>query len=147
MSSELHNKLYFLLISILISGFSFSQETTTIIKSLQSNWDLCKYRTDKHFCESNPSILDCDYKIEIAENQFTLFKGSKKIDGGDFEIEHHYDDTFFINFNSSLNDKILELLGANTIKLFNKKEEGFALFIESTTTLFVLKKTQQYLEN
>lgn len=147
MSFKLNNKLHFLLITVFISSFSFSQDTTTITELLQNNWDLCKYRTDRHFCESNSTRLDCDYQLEITQNQFTLFKDSKKIDSGVFEIEHHSGDTFFINFNSLSNDKILELFGANTIKLFNKKEEGIALFTELTKTLFVLKNTQQYLEN
>ncbi|WP_405204996.1 hypothetical protein [Aquimarina sp. LLG6339-5] len=147
MSFKLNSKLHFLLIAVFVSSFSFSQDITAITELLQNNWDLCKYRTDSHFCESNSTRLDCDYQLEITQNQFTLFKDSKKVDRGNFEIEHHSGDTFFINFNSLSNNKILELFGANTIKLFNKKEEGFALFTELTKTLFVLKNTKQYLEN
>ncbi|MFD2563092.1 hypothetical protein [Aquimarina rubra] len=139
--------MFSLLIIIFISNFSFSQSVEAVQDSLQGNWDLCKYMTSKHYCESNSSRLSCDYQLTFLENQFTLFIDSQKIDTGDFEIEHHQDDVFLITFDSSLNDEILKLLDNNTIKLFNKKEEGFALFIESTASLFVLKKTQQYLEN
>lgn len=130
-----------------ISNFSFSQDTNMTIKSLQSDWDLCTSRTNKHFCESNSNRLDCNYQIRFIENQFILFKESRKIDVGDFKIEHHYDDIFFISFYSSVNDEISKLLGTDTIKLFNKKEEGFMLLIELTGKLFNLKKQQRNLEN
>jgi len=130
----------------LISGFSFSQNTNMIIQSLQSDWDLCNYRTNKRYCETNSNRLDCNYQIKFTENQFILFQESREIDTGNFEIEYHYDDVFFINFYSSSNDKVLGLLGTDTIKLLNK-EEGFILLLELTGKLFILKKTQHHLEN
>ncbi|WP_299434851.1 hypothetical protein [uncultured Aquimarina sp.] len=147
MSFKLHSKISLVLITSLICGFSFSQDINMITKSLQSDWDLCNYRTNKHFCESNVRRPDCNYHIRFIKNQFILFKESREIDAGNFEIEHHYDDVFFINFYSSSNDEILKLLSTDTIKLFNKKEEGFMLLIELTGKLFILKKQQHNLDN
>ena len=125
-----------------ISGFLFSQDTSSVaIESLQNDWDLCKYMTTKHYCESNSNRLYCNYQIKFIKNQFILLEDSEKIDSGDFEIQHHYDNVFSINFNSTFNNEILKLLGSENIKLFNDKEKGFILYLESSANLFVLKKT------
>ncbi|AXT52445.1 hypothetical protein D1818_16955 [Aquimarina sp. BL5] len=96
--------------------------------------------TNKHYCESNSSSLYCSYQIKFIKNQFILLEDLEKIDEGDFEIQHEYDNTFLISFYSTFNDEILKLLGSETIKLFNEKEKGFILYAESPANLFVLKK-------
>lgn len=141
MRFTLHSKICYLLIISLISGFSFSQDiSSNIIVSLQNDWNLCKDMTNKHYCESNSSSLYCNYQIKFIKNQFILLEDSEKIDEGDFEIQHEYDNTFLISFYSTFNDKILKLLGSETIKLFNEKEKGFILYAESPANLFILKK-------
>jgi len=147
LSFRLNSNISLLLIISLISGFAFSQNNVSVINSLQGDWNLCKYRTDTHYCESNSSRLDCNHQIRFVENQFILFKDSKKTDIGTFETEHHYDKVFFINFYSSSQDEILKLLGADAIKLINEKEKGFILLTKPTVNLYVLQKTQHNLEN
>ncbi|WP_299260492.1 hypothetical protein [uncultured Aquimarina sp.] len=142
MRFTLHSTIYYLFIVPFISGFLFSQDTSSVaIESLQNDWDLCKYMTTKHYCESNSNRLYCNYQIKFIKNQFILLEDSEKIDSGDFEIQHHYDNVFSINFNSTFNNEILKLLGSENIKLFNEKEKGFILYLESSANLFVLKKT------
>ncbi|WP_299243280.1 hypothetical protein [uncultured Aquimarina sp.] len=141
MRFTLHSKICYLLITLFISSFSFSQDTSVaIIASLENDWDLCEYMTNKHYCESNSSRLYCNYKIKFIKNQFILLEDSEKIDEGDFEIQHEYDNTFLISFRSTFTNKILKLLGSKTIKLFDEKEKGFILHTESPANLFVLKK-------
>ncbi|WP_378178950.1 hypothetical protein [Aquimarina sp. SS2-1] len=98
--------------------------------------------TNTHYCESNDSRLSCTYHINFEENKFILVKDLEKIDTGDFEIERHNDNTFLINFYSEFNNEILKLLGSNTVKLFDEKENGFILLTESPTNLFILRKIQ-----
>ncbi|WP_299218058.1 hypothetical protein [uncultured Aquimarina sp.] len=141
MRFTLHSKICYLLITSFISSFSFSQDTSSaVIDSLQNDWSLCKYMTNKHYCESNSNRLYCNYQIKFIKNQFILLEDSEKIDEGDFEIQHEYDNAFLMSFYSTFNNEILKLLGSETIKLFNEKEKGFILYAESPANLFVLKK-------
>ncbi|MBW1297503.1 hypothetical protein [Aquimarina litoralis] len=96
--------------------------------------------TTKHYCENNESRLNCKYQITFSKNQYIIYENSKKIDAGNFEIEHQYDQVYFINFDSSLQDEISGILGTSTIRLHDQKEEGFVLFAEQTSDLYVLKK-------
>jgi len=117
----------------------FSQDNEAIGASLEGNWNFCKYVTSKHYCENNESRLNCEFQITFSENKYTLLRDSIKIDTGTFEINHQYDEVYFINFDSVQQGEILNILGISGVQLRNQ-EDGFTLFVEQTSDLYVLKK-------
>jgi len=134
-----------ILIILLVSSFSFSQDTLDIMNALQSNWDLCKPIKNIHHCETSTHRVDCSFQINFKENQFILYKEATKIDIGTYEVEHHYDEVFFMKFYSSLKNEISKLLGTDTVRLLDKEDGDFALFVELTSNIFLLK--QQHIED
>ncbi|WP_299605594.1 hypothetical protein [uncultured Aquimarina sp.] len=123
----------------MFTSFLFSQNTEVIGASLADNWNFCKYVTSKHYCENNESRLNCEFQIIFSENKYTLLRDSIKIDTGTFEINHQYDEVYFINFDSVQQGEILNILGISGVQLRNQ-EDGFTLFVEQTSDLYVLKK-------
>lgn len=123
----------------MLTSFLFSQDTEAIRASLEGNWNFCKYVTNKHYCENNESRLNCEFQITFSQNKYTLLRDSIEIDTGTFEINHQYDEVYFINFDSVRQGEILNILGISGVQLRNQ-ENSFLLFVEQTSDLYVLKK-------
>lgn len=124
---------------MLLTSFLFAQDNEAIRASLEGNWNFCKYVTSKHYCENNESRLNCEFKITFSENRYTLLRDSIEIDTGPFEINHQYNEVYFINFDSLLQGEIVNVLGMSGVQL-RSQENGFTLFVEKTSDLYVLKK-------
>ncbi|WP_343909530.1 hypothetical protein [Aquimarina litoralis] len=123
----------------MLTSFLFSQDTEAIRASLEDNWNFCKYVTSKHYCENNESRLNCEFQITFSKNEYTLLRDSVEIDNGTFEIDHRYDEVYFINFDSVRQGEILNILGISGVQLHNQ-DDGFMLFVEQTSDLYLLKK-------